>query len=327
MLFRKKFSGKVFFGTGCSDLLQSNICQKLGTTPGKIKIKRQNDGEIYVKYEENVRDFDVYLVQPTHMPYENFFELLIMADAALRSCAGSITLVIPYLLHARQDRKDEPRVSLTAKLVAKQISNSGANKLLLLDLHTPAIQGFFDENKVKVDELYGSIEFIKFIKERQLIRKTDDLIFASTDVGGIKRARFFAEKFDAGLAFIDKKRSQHGQSDALSVTIEIGDTIKSKTIIFVDDLIDTGGSLIKSSQLMKEQGCLEIFAISTHPVLSKEATINLQNSPFTKIFVTDSVPRDLKSYNKFEIISLGKLFGEAIRISNSKHQSLSKLFS
>ena len=324
-LIRKKFTGKVFFGTGCSSLLKENICKRLRIKPGKVKIKTQNDGELWVKYCENIRGYDVYIVQPTHMPYRNFFELVTLADAALRSSAGQITLVVPYLLHTRQERKDEPRVALTAKLGTKFISVSGADRILLLDLHAPAIQGFFDENVIRVDEIYASIEFMKIINGSIKINPKET-VFISPDIGAIRKARFFAEKFGAGLAFIDKKRTDHGQSDSLSVTLEIGDTLKGKIGIFIDDLVDTGGSLVKAATLVAMEGCKKVYAFVTHPVLSKDAIRNIEDSKIDEFFITDSISRDLCLSSKIKVVSLGSLFGDSIRITNQEHGSLSVLF-
>ena len=295
--------------------LTAQIAAFLDMPLGRISLKNFADGEIWAKFEENIRGDDVYLVQSTHAPAENLLELLIMLDAARRASAHRITAVIPYFGYARQDRKDQPRVSITAKLVANLIATAGADRVLTLDLHAPQIQGFFD---IPLDHLYGARLFVKHIAAMNL----QNLVVVSPDIGGVHLARAYASRLNTDLALLNKRRVRH---NVCSVTEFIGD-VRDKNVLVVDDLIDTAGTLINGVRVLKENGAKDIYVACTHAVLSEGAVDRIDASEITKVFFTDSiyVPPDRRS-PKMEFLSLASLFGEAIaRIHNER--SISDLF-
>jgi len=309
-------NGKTFkvFSGRASTKLTKMICRYLNAPMGKAELTKFSDGEIRVKLAENIRGIDTFIVQSTHPPAENLMELLIMIDAAKRASASRITAVIPYYGYARQDRKDEPRVAITAKLIADLITVSGADRVLTMDLHAAQIQGFFN---IPLDHLYGSAVFLDYFKQK----KYENLIVVAPDIGSSKIARAYAKRLDAGLAIIDKRRPEPNEAEVMNL---IGD-VKGKNVLMIDDMVDTAGTLVRASNALKEFGAEKIFAASTHPVLSDNAIQKIEDSPISKVTVTDTVPLKTKSA-KFEILSSDKLFGEAIRRIHNE-ESISVLFS
>jgi ribose-phosphate pyrophosphokinase len=303
---------KVFSGRSNRPLAE-NIAAELGKPLGQCEIKVFSDGEMWVKYSENVRGCDVFLVQSTNPPAENLLELLIMIDAAKRASARKIAAVIPYFGYARQDRKDQPRVSITAKLIANLITEAGADRVITMDLHAPQIQGFFD---IPVDHLYSSAVLVKYFKDNPI----ENLAVASPDVGGIKMARAYAKRLEAELVVIDKRRPKQNDAEVMNI---IGD-VKGKNILIVDDLIDTGGTLVNAVVALQEAGAKDVFAAATHPVLSGSAIERINKSNLKKIVVTDTLPMNVQS-PKIEVETIAQLFGEAIK-RTFKHQSISSLF-
>lgn len=307
-------SPMIFSGNSNPELTKK-ITDYLGLEPGLVEQKRFSDGEIWVKYKENVRGRDVYIVQSTQPPAENLMELLIMIDAAKRSSAKRVTAVIPYFGYARQDRKDQPRVSVTAKLVANLITVAGADRVIAMDLHAAQIQGFFD---IPTDHLYASPVFTTFFKDNPI----ENLVVVSPDTGGIKLARSYSKRLDAKLVVIDKRRPQQNFAEVMNI---IGD-VDGQHVLLVDDLIDTGGTFVNAIAALKEKGAQDIYGAVTHPLLSGEAITKIENSPITKLYVTDSIPlrSDVKS-TKIEVNSAAGLFAEAI-IRTHRNESISSLF-
>jgi len=305
---------KVFSGTANRPLAEK-ITQYIGIPLGDAQIRRFSDGEISVKYNENIRGTDVFIIQSTNPPADNLLELLLMIDAASRASALRITAVIPYFGYARQDRKDQPRVALSAKLVANLISTAGTDRVLTMDLHSASIQGFFD---IPFDHLYGSPIFLDSIRKAKL----NNLVVVAPDVGSSKRARAYANRLDCDLALVDKKRS--GPNQVESVTL-IGD-VRDRHIVLVDDMIDTAGTLCRAADLLGEYGAREIIASCTHPILSGNAVEKINQSAIKRMLVSDTilVPEE-KRIDKIEVLTSAPLFGEAIkRIHNE--ESISSLF-
>jgi ribose-phosphate pyrophosphokinase len=295
--------------------LAEKIAEYIGIHVGDAEINRFSDGELWVKYNENIRGADVFIVQPTCPPSDNVMELLLMIDAAKRASAERITAVIPYFGYARQDRKDQPRVSLSAKLMANLISVAGTDRILTLDLHSASIQGFFD---IPFDHLYSANIFVDFLKNEGL----SDPIVVAPDIGSTKRARAYANRLDTDLAIVDKKRIAPN-------TVESGTLIgnvEGRDVILFDDMIDTAGTLCNAAKLVKESGANRIIAACTHAILSGHSIELIQESPLSKVVVSDSlfIP-DSKRNSKIEVLSSASLFGEAIkRIHNE--ESISSLF-
>lgn len=301
--------------------LAARIARAADTTLAKVAIRNFSDGEIWVKYEENIRGEDLFIVQSTQPPAENLFELLMLIDAARRASAARITAVIPYFGYARQDRKDQPRVAITAKLVANLIAGAGADRVITMDLHAAQIQGFFD---IPFDHLYSSPVFTKVF--RKIVAKDfgknelSRLTIASPDAGGLKIARSYAKRLQAGLAFIDKRRPRHNVAEALHV---VGD-VRDRNLILVDDLIDTGGTFTSAIRALKDHGGQKVFGACTHAVLSGRAIDLIEESPIEQLLVTDTLPLRRKS-PKILVKSVAKIFAEAI-IRTHNDQSISKLF-
>ncbi len=291
----------------------ARIARAAGTTLGRVQIRNFSDGEIWVKYDENIRGEDLYIVQSTQPPGENLIELLMLIDAARRASARRITAVIPYFGYARQDRKDQPRVAITAKLIANLITEAGAERVLTMDLHAAQIQGFFD---IPFDHLYASPVFQRNFSRLEL----PDLTIASPDVGGLKLARAYAKRLNAGLMFIDKRRPKPNVAEVMNV---VGDARK-RNVIVVDDLIDTGGTFTNAIHALKAAGAEKIYGACTHPVLSGRAYELIENAPVEAIFVTDTLPLRQTS-PKIVVRSVAKVFAEAIMRING-NQSISKLF-
>jgi ribose-phosphate pyrophosphokinase len=305
---------KLFSGNASRNLAEK-IADCLQIPLGEAQISYFSDGEIWVKYNENIRGADVFIIQATNSPADNIMELLIMLDAARRASAARITAVIPYFGYARQDRKDQPRVSITAKLIANIITTAGANRVLTMDLHAPQIQGFFD---IPLDHLYAATIFCDYYRDM----KVPDLTVVSPDIGGIPLARAYAKRLHAPLAIIDKRRVKHNESVVHHVIGEV----RKRNILIIDDIVDTAGTLTQAAAALKKNGALDIFVACTHPILSGPAIKRLSEAPITKLTVTDTVflPPD-KHIEKIEVLSSAKLFGEAIKRIHGE-ESISSLF-
>ena len=303
---------KVFSGRSNRPLAEK-ICEDAGIPLGKVDIENFSDGEIWAKYSENIRGDDVYIIQPTHPPADNLIELLILIDAARRASARRVTAVIPYFGYARQDRKDQPRVSITAKLVANLITRAGADRVITMDLHAPQIQGFFD---IPLDHLYASAILVDYFRKKN----SANLAVASPDAGGIKMARSYAKRLDADLILIDKRRPKPNEVEIMNV---IGN-VDGKNVLIVDDLIDTAGTFVNAVKALKKSGAKEIYGACTHPILSGKAIERITNSEVTSIVVTDSIPVR-KECSKIDYRSASRLFAEAI-IRTHNNKSISSLF-
>lgn len=303
---------KIFAGR-FSSYLGKKISGKLNIQLGKCSLRNFSDGEIWVKYNENIRGSDVFIVQSTIPPADNLMELLIMIDAARRASARRVNAVIPYFGYARQDRKDQPRVSITAKLVANLITEAGADRVITMDLHASQLQGFFD---IPVDHLYGSAVFMQ--KFRKI--KIPNLAVASPDVGGIKMARAYAKRLHADLILIDKRRPKANVAEVMNI---IGD-VKGKNVLIIDDLIDTGGTFVNAVNALKEQGAKDIYGVCTHAVFSGESLDMINKSSLKKLFVSDTLPLTHSS-PKIETVTISDIFAESIWRTN-KNKSISSLF-
>jgi ribose-phosphate pyrophosphokinase len=307
---------KVFGGRAHPQLVE-HICEYLGLSPGKVTAYNFSDGETFCQINENVRGSDVFVVQPTCTPAnENLMELLIMLDAFKRSSASRVTAVIPYYAYARQDKKDAPRVPITAKLVADLISAAGADRILALDLHASQIQGFFD---IPVDHLFAAPVFLEAIRAMAI----PDLVIVSPDAGGVERARAIGKRLQAGLAIVDKRRVAANEAEVMHL---IGD-VAGRTALIIDDIIDTAGTLTKSAALLQDRGAARILAAGVHGVLSGPAIDRLAAAPVEKILITDTIPVDdkIKRCSKLEPLSVAPLLGEAIRRIH-ENSSVSSLF-
>ena len=306
----------VVFSGNSNKKLANKICKELKVKLAKADISRFSDGEISVKIEENVRGKDVFVVQSTCPPVnENLMELLIMLDALRRASPNRITAVIPYFGYARQDRKDQPRVPITAKLVANILDSAGANRVLTLDLHAGQIQGFFD---IPLDHLYSINIFLDYFKKIKL----NGLVIVSPDVGGIKMARAYAKRFRAGLAIVDKRRNSPDTTEVMHILGEV----EGKNVILVDDIIATGSSLVEAAKALKKAGAKKIFGAITHGVLSGNAIEKVNKSLIDSLIITDSIPlADDKRSKKIKVISSGGLFAEAIKRIHFE-KSISVLF-
>ena len=303
---------KIFSGTSNRPLAQT-IAKTAGSALSEAVIRKFSDGEIWVKYTTNIRGDDVFVIQSTQPPGDNLLELLILIDAAKRASARRVTVVIPYFGYARQDRKDQPRVSISAKLVANLITAAGADRVITMDLHAPQIQGFFD---IPVDHLYSSAIFIDYFKKK----KISNLAVASPDVGGIKMARSFAKRLESDLILIDKRRPKANVAEVMNI---IGN-VSGKNILIVDDLIDTAGTFCNAAQALKDHGAKDVYGACTHPILSGDAFNRISRSPLHMIAVTDSIPL-LTNSEKIHVRSAARLFAEAI-IRTHNNQSISSLF-
>ena len=301
----------IFSGTSNPELTKK-ICDYLNLVPGKVDIKRFSDGEIWVKFQDNIRGRDVYIVQSTMPPAENLMELLIMIDAAKRASASRVTAVLPYFGYARQDRKDQPRVAITAKLIANLITTAGADRVITMDLHASQIQGFFD---IPFDHLYASPVFSNILKG-----KIENLVLVSPDIGGIKLARSYAKRLNASLVVIDKRRQKPNEVEAMEI---IGD-VKDKNVLLVDDLIDTGGTFVSAVKALKNKGAKDIYGAVTHPLLSGEAINKIINCDIKKLYVTDTIPLNFEN-DKIVVRTASGLFAEAI-IRYHRNESISSLF-
>lgn len=304
---------KIFSGSSNRPLAEK-IAEKLNINLGLVELKRFSDGEIWVKYLENIRGNDVFIIQSTNPPAENLLELLIMVDAAKRASASRITAVIPYFGYSRQDRKDQPRVSITAKLVANLITVAGADRVMTMDLHAAQIQGFFD---IPFDHLYGSSIFSGLFNQIK-----ENLVVVSPDVGGIKIARSYAKRLNASLVVIDKRRPKQN----LSEVVHIIGSVKDKDVLIVDDLIDTAGTFVSAIDALKKEGARDIYGAVTHPLFSGPAIDRIHNSQIKKLLVSDTINfKNHNSCDKISVITAADIFAEAIHRTHD-NESISSLF-
>ena len=307
---------KIFSGNANPGLAKQ-MCGYLGAPLGKAQVKTFSDGEVAVEIDENVRGLDTFVVQSTCPPVNNnLMELLIMMDALRRASAERINAVIPYYGYARQDRKVASRQPITAKLVANLITVAGASRVLTMDLHAGQIQGFFD---IPVDNLYASPILLEYLRNRF----SNDLVIVSPDTGGVERARAFAKRLDASLAIIDKRRQVANVAEVMNIIGEV----EGKSVVLLDDMVDTAGTLTNSAEALKEHGARSVYACCTHPVLSGKAIERINKSPIEEIIVTDTVPIDLEGRRttKIKVLSVAELFGEAIKRIHG-NESVSSLF-
>jgi ribose-phosphate pyrophosphokinase len=303
---------KIFSGRA-TIYLAEKIANAYGETLGDVDYQQFSDGEMSPFLAESVRGHEVFIIQSTFAPSDNLMELLLMVDAAKRASADSINVVIPYFGYARQDRKDKPRVSIAAKLIANLISAAGATRIMACDLHADQIQGFFD---IPVDHLDGSYIFVPYLKSLKLA----DIMFASPDVGGIKRARSFAKFFDAELAVCDKYRKEANKVSSMRLIGEV----EGKDVVLVDDLVDTAGTICKAAGLLKEKGAKSVRAVCTHAVLSGKAYENIENSVLEELAVSDTIPLKQPS-SKIKVLTVSNLYAKAIRKIHD-NESISSLF-
>jgi ribose-phosphate pyrophosphokinase len=304
----------VIFSGSASKHLSGAICSQLGLTEGKIDIRHFSDGEVRVKVNENVRGADCFVVQSTCMPVnEHLMEMFLILDALKRASAREVNAIIPYFGYARQDRKDEGRVALSARLVANLITAAGADRVITVDLHSAQIQGFFD---VPVDHLYAAPILVDYITKRGF----GDYVVVSPDVGNVKRARSYASRLNAPLAIIDKRRPEPNIAEVMNI---IGN-VEGKDIFIFDDMIDTAGTLCGAAQALRDRGAGDIYACCTHPVLSGPAKERLQNSCIKEIIVTDTIPHD-RAFEKLTVVSIAPLIAETIRRVHT-NESVSALF-
>ena len=307
---------KIFCGTA-NEQLTEEICAFLQMERGKATVTRFSDGEVYVQILENVRGADVFVVQPTCFPVdEHLMELLLMIDALKRASARRITAVIPYYGYARQDRKDKPRVPVSSKLIADLLTTAGAHRALLVDLHAPQIQGFFN---IPVDHMFASPVLVDYFKKMNL----PSLTVVSPDAGGVERARFFAKKIEAALAIVDKRRTDMNVAEVMHV---IGD-VKGRTCLIIDDIIDTAGTLVKTAEALLNAGAAKVYACATHPVLSGEAVQRISKSRLEQVVVTNTIPltQAAKDEPKIKVLSIHGLMGRIIQ-SIHEETSVSTLF-
>jgi ribose-phosphate pyrophosphokinase len=322
---------KIFSGTA-NEPLADEVCHFLGMQRGQAQVTRFADGEAYVQIQENVRGADVFVMQPTCRATdrntgrtasvdEHLMELMLMIDALKRASARRITAVIPYFGYARQDRKDKPRSPISSKLVADLLTTAGAHRALIVDLHTPQLQGFFN---IPVDHLFASPVLVDHFRKLAL----PNLTVVSPDAGGVERARFFAKKVDAALAIVDKRRVEMNVAEIMHV---IGD-VHQRTCLIIDDLIDTAGTLVKTAAALIENGANEVYACASHAVLSGPAVENIKNSVIKQVVVTNTIPLTAEADaartekgGKITVLSIAGLIGRAIQ-ANHEETSVSKLF-
>jgi ribose-phosphate pyrophosphokinase len=303
----KLFSGQY------SSYLAERIADYYGYNLGKWDLLKFSDGEMQPVIEESVRGSYVFFIQSTPAPADNLLELLLLIDTAKRASADYITAVIPYFGYARQDRKDKPRVPISAKLIANLLEAAGVNRIMTMDLHADQIQGFFD---IPLDHLKSNAIFVPHLEGL----KTDSLVFASPDVGGVKRARNYANHFQADLVICDKYRRKANEVAGMTVIGEVTD----RDVVLVDDLVDTAGTLCKAADALMQKGARSVRAICTHPVLSGKAYENIESSQLLELIVTDTIPLR-KPSPKIKVLSSAKLFAHAIR-NTHEHRSISALF-
>jgi ribose-phosphate pyrophosphokinase len=303
---------KLFSGTN-SNYLADKIADFYGYELGNLQVNRFSDGEMQVVINESVRGAHVFFISSTFAPADNLLELLLMVDSAKRASARYITAVIPYYGYARQDRKDKPRVPISAKLIANLLQASGVTRVMTMDFHADQIQGFFD---IPVDHLQSDAIYTSFLETQNL----DNVIFASPDVGGVKRARSYAKYFKKDLVICDKERRKANEVSSITV---IGN-VEGADVILVDDIVDTAGTLCKAADALIEKGAKSVRALCTHPVLSGNAYENIANSQLTELIVTDTMPIK-QEMDKIRVLSCAKLFARAIR-NTHEYKSITSLF-
>jgi ribose-phosphate pyrophosphokinase len=307
---------KIFCGTA-NPALANAICDYVGVPLGLAEHGKFSDGETRYQILENVRGADVFVVQPCSSPVDfNLMQLLIMMDAFKRASAWRITAVVPYYPYARQDRKDRPRVAISAKLVADLMETAGASRVLTLDLHAPQIQGYFN---IPVDHLFASPVLVEYFQKKNLGQMT----IVSPDAGGVERARYFAKKIDAPLAIVDKRRIDVNVSEVMNL---IGD-VSGRPAPIIDDIIDTAGTLVKTAEALRENGATKVLAAATHPVLSGPAVERILNSSIDEVLVTDSVPltAEARKIPNITVLSVSELLARGIR-NIHEETSISELF-
>lgn len=295
--------------------LAEEMASQLGVELCKVTLSRFADGELFVRIDENVRGNDVFIVQPTNPPADNLMELLLLIDAAKRASAARVTCVMPYYGYSRQDRKDQPRVAIGAKLVANVIMTAGADRLLGVDFHQHQLQGFFD---VPVDHLYAAPVFVSHFKRKNL----HDVVVVAPDVGSAKMARGFAKRLDGTLAIIDKRRPRANVSEVVNVVGEV----EGRDCILADDMIDTAGTVSEAARALKELGAGDVYVCATHALLSGPAKERLRAAPITEVVVTDTIAiRDEARFDTLKVLSVGDLLSKAVRFIHAE-QSVSSLF-
>jgi ribose-phosphate pyrophosphokinase len=303
---------KLFSGTN-SRYISEPIADYYGYPLGKLTVNKFSDGEMQTIIEESVRGASVFFIQSTFAPADNLLELLLLIDSAKRASAGYVTAVIPYFGYARQDRKDKPRVPISAKMIANILESAGANRIITMDLHADQIQGFFD---IPVDHLRSEAIFIPYLKKQDLT----NVIFASPDVGGVKRARTYAKYFEKDLVICDKERRRANEVASMTV---IGN-VSGSDVILVDDMADTAGTLCKAADVLMAKGAKSVRALCTHAVLSGKAYENIEKSQLMQLIVTDTLPLKKKT-EKIKVLSCAKLFAKAIR-NTHEYRSIAALF-
>ena len=304
----------IICGNASRDLAES-VCRHLGQALGNADVDRFADGEVFVQVEDNVRGVDLFIIQSTYPPAEHVMELLMLIDACKRSSAARITAVIPYFAYARADRKDQPRVAITAKLLANLIVGAGADRVLTMDLHSPQIQGFFD---IPLDHLYGAPVFMNYFEGL----KMQDVMVISPDAGAVKMGRAFAKRLGADLAIVDKRRIGHDQAKLMNI---IGD-VDGRNCILLDDLISTGGTLCQAALGLKERGAKRVIACASHGVFSGNAFEQLDAAPIDEVTVTNTLPLRAENVpSKFRVLDISKLLSKAI-LNIHHEESVSSLF-
>ncbi|UCG86435.1 MAG: ribose-phosphate pyrophosphokinase [Gemmatimonadota bacterium] len=309
-------STKMLLMSGSANIpLAEEIADHLGQPLCQVTIRRFSDGEIFVKIDENVRGQDVFIVQPTCPPAENIVELMILIDAAHRASAARVSAVIPYYGYGRQDRKDQPRVAITAKLMANIITTAGANRVLAIDFHQHQLQGFFD---IPTDHLYAAPVFVQHYRQKQLHKP----VVVAPDVGGAKMARGFAKRLDASIAIIDKRRPSANIAEVVNV---VGD-VTNRDCLLVDDMIDTAGTMAEASHALDRLGARNVYACATHALLSGPAADRLSASPIKEVAVTNTmlIPEE-RRFDTLKILSVAELLAKAVHFTHSS-QSVSSLF-
>jgi ribose-phosphate pyrophosphokinase len=295
--------------------LAQAVADDLGCELGTATIRNFEDGEIFVRIDDNVRGRDLFIIQSTCPPSDNILELLLLLDAARRASAARITAVIPYFGYARQDRKDQPRVAIGAKLMANMIVAAGAHRVLSIDFHQHQLQGFFD---IPVDHLYAAPVFTRYFREKQL----DNLVVVSPDVGSAKMARGFAKRLGATMGIIDKRRPSANVSEVMNVIGEV----EGKDCLLSDDMIDTAGTMAQAARALKDRGARDVYACATHALLSGPAVERLRDAPFTEIVVTDTIPvPPHKQFETLRVLSTDELLAKAVRYTHV-NESVSSLF-
>jgi ribose-phosphate pyrophosphokinase len=313
--FSVAISPMVMLAGSANRSLAEEIAQNIGIPLGDVTLRRFSDGEIFVRINENVRGRDVYIVQPTVAPADTVMELLLLIDAARRASAARITAVVPYLGYARQDRKDQPRVAIGAKLMANMITTAGADRVLGVDFHAHQLQGFFD---IPVDHLYAAPVITRYFRDKQI----GNLVVVAPDVGAAKMARGFAKRLSGSIGIIDKRRPTANVAEVLNVIGEV----EGRDCLLADDLIDTAGSMVEAITALKRRGARDVYCCATHALLSGPAVERLAKSELTELVVTNTIPiPEAKRFDRLTVLSVGDLIARAIRYTHS-NESVSSLF-